>query len=494
MANVPEAKTKANVDLPHVTINANGTDYKISAFLFNNRGEVKFADSNTFNKVVFESNHNTPFLMGSLYINDNENATTLSKVDLGQVTGSISEYNTYGDGQEFLRIKVAAKTSKKVSCNYTDDVILDKIFVVVDKQNTVQENTKLTLYHFIDNVFWHLGNKLLPWSTDRLRETSDQKTQTKWGQSKVNSGRALKDLLVWFTDDSDIIDHDNWDDGIGKVYYTLPAGENALKAIQEIMKTYVSTDESGGILTHYNGQFQLQSIRSSVNKIYSQTDKAKYSAIQSLFGQSNLGNNFAGGVKIQTNDNRQNYTNKEAGSVLGRNFSYIPVDINNIQFTEAQPRATFNNLKKQEIIQFDIKSKQWTIHSDKGTLPVVEKNSSITSLPDGNNNKLNIDVNEEFSNVKDRLFVLDDENSAMHYGTIKLQRQLLDSLTKANFSCVGNIELSSNKFIYMNIDLNNKNKFAEKIPGFWYITKNLTTIGAEEYSTSIDCVKLDKPK
>ena len=55
MANVPEAKTKANVDLPHVTINANGTDYKISAFLFNNRGEVKFADSNTFNKVVFES-------------------------------------------------------------------------------------------------------------------------------------------------------------------------------------------------------------------------------------------------------------------------------------------------------------------------------------------------------------------------------------------------------------------------------------------------------
>ena len=46
----------------------------------------------------------------------------------------------------------------------------------------------------------------------------------------------------------------------------------------------------------------------------------------------------------------------------------------------------------------------------------------------------------------------------------------------------------------MNIDLNNKNKFAEKIPGFWYITKNLTTIGSEEYSTSIDCVKLDKPK
>ena len=82
----------------------------------------------------------------------------------------------------------------------------------------------------------------------------------------------------------------------------------------------------------------------------------------------------------------------------------------------------------------------------------------------------------------------------MHYGTIKLQRQLLDSLTKANFNCVGNIDMSANKFIYMNIDLNNKNKFAEKIPGFWYITTNLTTIGSSQFSSTIQCVKLDKPK
>ncbi len=494
MANIPEAKIKAPQDLPHVTINANGTDYKISAFLFNNRGEAKFVDANTLNKIVFESNHNTPFLMGSIYINDNENATTLSKVDLGTMTGSISEYNSYGDGQEFLRIRIAAKTPEKVSCNYTDEVILDKIFVVVDKQNTVQDNTKLALYYFIDNVFWHLGNKLKPWSTDRINETILKGEKLKWGQAKVNSGRALKDLLVWFTEDPDIIDHDNWDNGIGKVYYTLPAGENALRAIREIMKTYVSTDESGGILTHYNGQFQLQSIRSNVNKLYSQTDKSKYTAIQSLLGQSNLGNNFAGGIKIQTNDNRENYTNKEAGNVLGRHFNYIPVDINNIQFTEGHPRATFNTLKKQEVIQFDIKRKQWIFHSDKGNISTVENASSLESLPDGKTNKINIDINSEFSNVKDRLFVLDDENSVMHYGTIKLQKQLFDSLTKANFNCVGNIELSSNKFLYMNIDLNNKNAFAEKIPGFWYITKNITTIGAEEYSTNIECVKLDKPK
>ena len=90
--------------------------------------------------------------------------------------------------------------------------------------------------------------------------------------------------------------------------------------------------------------------------------------------------------------------------------------------------------------------------------------------------------------------MLDDDNTAMYYGTIKLQKQLLDSLTKANFNCLGNIELSSNKFLYMNIDLTDRNKFAEKIPGFWYITKNLTTFGASQFNSVVECVKLDKPK
>ena len=482
-------------NLPSITINANSTDYKISTFLFNNRGEVKFADSNTFHSIIFESNHNTPFLLGSLYINDTENAVSLSKVDLGtKGGGSITEFNVFGDGDTFLRVRITAKTSKKVSCNYTDEPILDKMFVITDRQNTVKDNAKLVVYHFTDVVFKHLSSKLQPWSTDRVNEAIQKGQTLKWGQSKVNSGRALKDVLRTFTDDHHVIDEENWDDGIGKVYYTLPAGENALKAIQQIMKTYVATDESGGILTYFNGQFQLQSIRSNINKIYKNTRKSSYTAWQGLLNQTNLGNNFAGGVKIQTDDNRQNYTNKEAGSILGRHFEYIPVHIQNIQFTDVHPRATFNTLNKKEVVQFDIKSKKWVIHSNKGTIADVEKNSNLKSLPDGKYNKINIDENEEFSNVKDRLFVLDDDNTAMYYGTIKLQKQLLDSLTKANFNCLGNIELSSNKFLYMNIDLTDRNKFAEKIPGFWYITKNLTTFGASQFNSVVECVKLDKPK
>ena len=74
------------------------------------------------------------------------------------------------------------------------------------------------------------------------------------------------------------------------------------------------------------------------------------------------------------------------------------------------------------------------------------------------------------------MFVLSDENSTRHLGTIKLQKDLFSNLTKASFNTTGNISFNANKFLYITIDLKSKNKFAEKLPGFWYITKNLTTM------------------
>ena len=82
----------------------------------------------------------------------------------------------------------------------------------------------------------------------------------------------------------------------------------------------------------------------------------------------------------------------------------------------------------------------------------------------------------------------------MYYGTIYLQKKLFESLTTATFSMPGNIEMCANKCLYMNIDINTKNKFANKIPGFWYITNNITTLTSGQFSSRVECVKLDKPK
>jgi len=492
MGKSPQSKIKAATENPYVTINANGTDYKVQTYIHNSRGEIKFIDSNAFSGLLFETNYNTPFLLGVLTVNDELNSTVLNKVDL-EDSSPFSELNSYGDGGEFIRVIVKTKSKEKFACDYTDDLVLDKTFVTSKKLNTIQNNIKLVKYYFADVVWSHFQNKNKEWSTDVLNEFKLKNVQMKRGQSKVNSGRALKDILRYFSNDDDIIDEDRWDDGIGKVYYTLPAGSPAFDAIAEIMKTYVSSDESGGILTYFSGKFQLQSIRSSINKIY-KSSRPREKATDHIISKTHLGDNFGGAIKIQTNDNRQSYSNKEAGNILGKEFNYIPVDNSNITFVDTQPDATLNTLNKKEVTQFNPKTKQFTIHSHEGTLSAVESKTGLESLPDGKDNKINIDENTNFSNNKSKLFKMTDSNTTMYYGTIKLQKQLLESLTKAKFAMPGMIDMSANKFLYMNVDLNSKNKFANKIPGFWYITKNLTTLSKGTFASNIECVKLDKPK
>mgnify|MGYP003130730593 FL=1 len=77
---------------------------------------------------------------------------------------------------------------------------------------------------------------------------------------------------------------------------------------------------------------------------------------------------------------------------------------------------------------------------------------------------------------------------------ITVQKQLLDNLTSASFSTGGNIDFNATKFIYMTIDINLKNKFANKIPGFWYIKSNVTILNKQQFASTIECVKLDKLK
>ena len=115
MANIVEPKIKPSSDLPHLSINADGTDYKVSVFLFNNDGEIKFVDSNSFNKIVFETVHTTPFLLGTLTVGDEGNMTALNKVDTELSSPLLSEYNSTGDGQEFLRVKISTKTPTKTA-------------------------------------------------------------------------------------------------------------------------------------------------------------------------------------------------------------------------------------------------------------------------------------------------------------------------------------------------------------------------------------------
>jgi len=457
-----------------VTVNANGTEYKVVAVVFNSKGEGRFIDSNSFESVSFETYHTSPFLMGTLTTGNESNMDVLNKLDL---KSSISSVNEYGDGKLFLKLKITFLSGQKRNVT-----LVDKLFVVKNKINTVQGGNRTTAYYFVDVVFNHLKYKRQSWSTDLL-DSKDRINQ--YGEQKVNAGRALKHLLETFTEQKDIVDEKNWDFGIGNLYYTLPANTSALTGMSQILSSYVSSDEGSGILTYYNGKFQLKSLKKHIQDLYKTPDKVN--------NNIRISSSLAAIFKLQTNDLQQEYTNSSTVDLFGRSFSYIPLDLKDIKLRDIQPDSTVNKLSKNEVIQFDMLGKEFTFHSDQGIIDRVEKVTGLEALPGGDNNKINIDNNNDY-NIKNKIFALSDEDSTRHLGTIELQKQLLLSLTKATFDTPGNINYCANRFVYMTLDLRSKNEFAKKIPGFWYIISNTTTLKKGEFNSSIECIKLDKPK
>ena len=266
------------------------------------------------------------------------------------------------------------------------------------------------------------------------------------------------------------------------MYYTLPANTSALTGISQILSSYVSSDEGTGILTYYNGKFQLKSLKKHIEELYKKENN-----------NIKISSGLAAIFKLQTNDLQQEYTNNSTVDLFGRSFSYIPLDLKDIKLRDIQPDSTVNKLSKNEVIQFDMLGKQFTFHSDQGIIDRVEEITGLDALPGGSDNKINIDNNSDY-NIKNKIFALSDEDSTRHLGTIELQKQLLSSLTKATFDTPGNINYCANRFVYMTIDLRSKNEFAKKIPGFWYIISNTTTLKKGEFNSSIECIKLDKPK
>lgn len=491
---------------PSFRVNADGTDYRVDILMFNSDGELRQITSQSFESVSFETMHTTPFLFGRLTLNNNENSelnNIIRGIDISDPDiAKFTQMGTKGGGQDFLRIKIFIKRYDKKSCKFTDVEIVDKFFTIKATTTSVQNNQKVILYDFIDIVYSHFARKLDTWSTDIIPfspeflnqytkdvrsgkktvedQTREQNELFKPGR-EIRCGWALKHLLINFSEDHDIVGKP-WDNGISTLSYTLPAGSPPILAINEIMSKYVSTDQSSGVLTYYNGQFQLRSLKSILNNVYKDTNNNTFK----------LSSDFAGAFKIETDDLSKKFTNNRNVELFGKSFQYIPIKINNVDFTEVQPDETVTNLHKQQPINYNPSNKKITIHNKNGKLK--NQGGFTKNLPDEETNTVNIDQNNLFSRQKTILFDYTTNTTTGPLGDIALERRLLNSLTKAEFTVGGNINMSANKIIYMTVDLSAKNRFITKIPGFWYVTKNYTILNKETFSSTIECRKLDKPQ
>jgi hypothetical protein len=255
----PPVPLQPPVKPPAITVNANSTDYYVSIILFNSLGQVMPIASNAFESISFETLKSTPLLIGTLVLKDE--GLELNKwgegLDLGPDAKKLTELNSHGSGQEFLKVKITHKAYDKKSCDYTDTIVLEKFFTTKAIKKNVMNSTKQSLYHFVDIIYSPLYNKRIPWSTNELME--EKKGFFHSPREDVNCGKALKHLLRKFTQDGqtlppseDIIAGGipNWDDGVGTINYTLPSNAPAFTAINEILNNYVASNGSVIALLH----------------------------------------------------------------------------------------------------------------------------------------------------------------------------------------------------------------------------------------------------
>ena len=489
MANVLTSLFKG--ETATVNIKAGGTEYFVNVYFLNSIGEFRSVNSNSFKTITLESDYTTPFLTGKLQVVNNNNEdmfNTTPKVD-PKVPKELTQYSSTYDGQEYLFITISKKRYDKKACKYTDEIMVQKPFVITNTRHSIDANNKILDYFFIDLIAADFLFKKKEWTSNILIGKQDNKTVSHMGQEQlqVKTGSALKRLITDFTDE-DTVNEKIWDHGSSTTSYTLPNQAPAVNGMTYFMSNYISSNKDLGILTYYNGKFQLESLKDIFNKVYFK-DKDSI-----LFKEK-----FTNAFKIESEDTNVTFTNKEAENLLPPGFEFIPITKANIIFNEPHPESGVTDLIDHSMIEYNTGKKRFNIFNKQGSIKnqTAQFESYIKTFPDADTSQLNINQNDLYNTNKITKFGMSASASQTAANAdkakISLQRKLLEGLSTCDFTVDGNINLSANKFLYMTFESSNKNIFAEKVPGFWYIISTSTTLTESSFQTKVKCTKFDKP-
>lgn len=470
-----------------IKLDSDGTQYFLSIKLLNSKGEFKSFTSTSFTSLSIESDYTSPFLAGQLQVNNKENQNLFNSLPQ-KLPKQLKSYSSTFDGQEFLFIKIRKKRFDKKTCTYGDEVILEKPFVITNTINSKITGSTITNYYFTDIIVADLLFLRKEWTSNTLIG-KNIKTLSKYSaqELQVKTGIALKQLLKDYAG-KNIIDEEEWDDGLSTTQYTLPRNAPALQGITYLMSNYASSNNDLGIFTYLSGKFQLASLKDIFAQVYQKDNNKK------IFKQR-----FTSAFKIKTEETDIIYTNKEAERLFPEGFQYIPIDSANIDFNDPDPITGVTGLVDHSLISYDAGNKSFNIFNKNGSIQEVKKDFSnyIKTFPDAKNVELNIPENDLFKANKVTNFIttnsLQQTNVNSFKSKISLQRKMFEYLSNCTFTTDGNFNLCSNKFLYLTITIKEKNDFVDKIPGFWYITKTNTTIADGNFKTEVTCSKFDRP-
>ena len=481
-------------------ITAEGSNYFISINFINVEGQRRHVNKLEFNKLVFESSYKSPFIIGRLeLLNNNEQNNFLNRT--GKYIGQTNhDYKMLGAGGEFIHITIEQQASH-TRCKRVE--ILNKLFVSQNLETSTRGTDKLLNYYFADIEYASLLCTRLPWSTNEYISPRKQYvTKLSSDEKTIPVSDAIAALLLKFCNrqvkadgkyqNTTLIQLDqyqervNWDESSSRIEYTLPNNQPPVVALGNLLSKYISKEHNDlGILRYIGGQFRLNSL----TNIFKSASKLNND--QSIFYKEN----FAAGIRIETDDNRYEYSRRQANDLFKNKNILIPLHISKVDIINKQPDTGANVIVDHSIISYNIGDKAFKLFNKKGSVDNVKKEftSYIDTLPDSDVKEANIDKAEFTKGNKKLIFNQETKgDSSDAYGKAILQQKILDVSDKMSFSIPGNLNISGAKFIGVELAGIQVNNFLKNVPGFWFVLENVTSIQEGRFQSTVMCSKVDK--
>jgi len=448
-------------------ITANSTEYLVTIQFVNDKGQTKVIPGQDFKKLTFESSYLTPFMRGQLQVDNKFERSTFQTV----APFKSFDYNMVTSGGEFIYIAVEQVYNPTTNQKVT---ILSETYIVQNVEIGLNDGQKVLNYFFVNIDYGPLMYTKLPWSTNNyINDATHKSTNDK----QILVSDAIKHLLVSLykreSKPESIIDVNNWEESDSKIEYTLKNQQPAIAGLNYLMSKYNSkVNHDMGILTKNKGVYQLNSLGKLIKQAARQ--------------------NYAGLIRIETEDNRQSYSNTRQTNTAG-----MPAHISKINIVPQSTIVEVDIVVDHSVSSYNFSNKEFNLFNEEGTVNKLKQDiiNYTAWQPHGAAREATVSQSSINKPNKVILTAFENQQTQSNYtGRLVLQQKFINCSKKITIPLLGNLYLKGSNFVNLQLTGIPLNREMRDISGLWFILQNTTVLRPGVFTSHVVCGKLDREK
>jgi hypothetical protein len=501
----------------------NGDYYTFNVYIVNQDQRIRNIAPRAIKSLVLEDSFDGPFHAGHIIVENTFDIlertipgnTPNTHAYYAPQPNSVSQSLGYspgrgfifkGDARDILKIEIMPVLPQSPTGN-ADDLAKSVFFINLDlaiynEEEILDSSVKKTKYkklYFWDICYELLREKNIPFSTANLIPTGNTPLNQLSNEDRaVPTGIAIAELLKQVyptTDYNVVINNDDFDPGISKIFFSAPASYKALDSLRYINEQHVSTNgsDSGNLnLDRYTRAFGLSSIKTYFDQAYNAATDSGGPFYLETYYIENLDNNAQ-----QTAFTLQKVDIKFAPFISVFLDKYATIDL--YSFNNAAGLYTQSGLASYIVHSYDYSSKTFNLEGKangaKQCLQTYQNNyvaslkgaagGPVPNMVLGNYREQNVNVNNIFSPV---------QNQPLQRLAWGQNRFLFNSINQNNmisFRVKGSTHRQAGRFI--GIDTKHVPTpipdMMVKLLGIYLIVECTHIFSGDEYWNELKCIK-----